>query len=350
MAKSTSRLLERLAAQQEQKQQAERLAIQQRQTAQSASKPPAPVQVSIKPITAPQAQGRGAISLFATTPAPAASGASAPGKLTLKPGTTPPPQVAEKIAQAKDVAAPPPVANASAKSSIHHKKKRKHAGPPLIERLAAMFPATFDFHAPVPLATGIEQQITTALGIHPKLASTVLSRWTSRVNYLAAMAAPGSRRFNLDGTDAGEVSDDHRAFAAELLAQKTAATLAPDSSAAFAAASRNASAGTGRRDMPRISATARKLKVTTVLDTAAFAGLRLPDGVPARSELTVSVNGRRFKADVATKSVRRVLAAVAEHGVDGVVVLSQGTLGPGDEITEAGLVAQAKVPAKVAAA
>ncbi len=83
---------------------------------------------------------------------------------------------------------------------------------------------------------------------------------------------------------------------------------------------------------------------------AGFADLRLPDGVPARSELTVSVNGRKFRADVATKSVRRVLASIAEHGPNGVVVLIQGTLGAGDEITEAGLVAQAKAPAKAAAA
>ncbi len=84
--------------------------------------------------------------------------------------------------------------------------------------------------------------------------------------------------------------------------------------------------------MPRIAATARNIKVTPVLDTAAFAALQLPVGAPARSEVTVSVNGRWFCADVATKSVRRVLATIAEHGADGVVVLIQGTLGAGDEI------------------
>ena len=46
------------------------------------------------------------------------------------------------------------------------------------------------------------------------------------MNYLAAVAAPGSRRFNLDGTDAGEVSDDHRAQAAATFAEKLAAVIA----------------------------------------------------------------------------------------------------------------------------
>ncbi len=102
--------------------------------------------------------------------------------------------------------------------------------------------------------------------------------------------------------------------------------------------------------MPRITATANRLKVTTVLDTAAFADLRLPDGVPARSELTVNVTGRKFRVDVATKSVRRVLASIAEHGPEGVVVLIQGTLGAGDTIVECGLVAQPRAPAKAEAA
>ena len=46
------------------------------------------------------------------------------------------------------------------------------------------------------------------------------------MNYLAAVAAPGSRRFNLDGTDVGEVSDDHRVQAAATFAEKLAAVIA----------------------------------------------------------------------------------------------------------------------------
>jgi len=55
-----------------------------------------------------------------------------------------------------------------------------------------MYPAVFDFHTPVPLAVGIEPHIAAALGIHPTLASTALGRWCNRMNYLAAIAAPGS--------------------------------------------------------------------------------------------------------------------------------------------------------------
>ena len=75
------------------------------------------------------------------------------------------------------------------------KKKRKHNGPSLIERLAAMYPTTFDFHAPVPLAVAVDHQIA------------------------------ASRRFNLDGSDAGSVDDEHRAQAAAKLAEKMAVTL-----------------------------------------------------------------------------------------------------------------------------
>jgi hypothetical protein len=97
--------------------------------------------------------------------------------------------------------------------------------------------------------------------------------------------------------------------------------------------------------MPRIDLTSRKIKVTTVLDPAPFVGMPTPsDNAPSRTELAITVAGRStYKADVATRSMRRVLAAIAEHGPDGVAILVQGAL-VGDEIAEAGLAAQPKVP------
>lgn len=96
--------------------------------------------------------------------------------------------------------------------------------------------------------------------------------------------------------------------------------------------------------MPRIDVTARKLKVTTLLDPAPFIGMSMPpDNTPGRTVLALTVAGRAYTADVATRSIRRVLAAIAEHGAEGVAILVQGAL-VGSEITEAGLAAQPKTP------
>jgi len=207
MARATTKLLERLAQQQQRR-------LQQQQS-QPASKPgtsTVPVVTTERLAPAP-GQGRGRPSSEGVRPAQP-SAPSIAGKLTLKPGAAPPPQIAERIKRAQPTPAKP------------NPNKRKSNGPPPIERLAAMYPATLNMHTPLPLALGINQDIAKALGIHPHAAQAVLARWTNRMNYLAAVAAPGSRRFNLDGTDAGEVSDDHRAQAAATFAEKLAAVIA----------------------------------------------------------------------------------------------------------------------------
>jgi hypothetical protein len=58
--------------------------------------------------------------------------------------------------------------------------------------------------------------------------------------------------------------------------------------------------------------------------------------------MTVDVAGRSLKTDFAPRAVRKVLSAVEEHGAEGVVVLIQGNLAAGDNLIEAGLVAQMK--------
>lgn len=102
--------------------------------------------------------------------------------------------------------------------------------------------------------------------------------------------------------------------------------------------------------MPRIDLTARKLKVTALLDPAPFIGMPIPpDNAPGRTTLAITVAGRAYTADVATRSIRRVLAVIAEYGPDGVAILVQGAL-VGSEITEVGLAAQPKTPKAAAAA
>jgi hypothetical protein len=100
----------------------------------------------------------------------------------------------------------------------------------------------------------------------------------------------------------------------------------------------------------KVRTTARKLKVTAVLDAAPLMALAVPDSAPARTEITIAVGGRTVTADVASKSVRKLLKTIADNGPDKVVVIIQGVLAAGDRLEEAGLVGQVKVAAEPAAA
>lgn len=93
---------------------------------------------------------------------------------------------------------------------------------------------------------------------------------------------------------------------------------------------------------------ARALKCTVVLDPAEAAQLAAPDG-QSRVVLAIRLPDRRLSVDLNAKSVRKVVAAIAEHGPDGVAVIIQGKL-VGDAITEAGIVAQPKAKPQAAAA
>ena len=81
------------------------------------------------------------------------------------------------------------------------------------------YPELFTSGNVKPLAIGIQKDLVKArpenvshLGI-----SRALSRWVEQPAYQQALAAENSRRFNLDGSDAGPVSDDHRNHAKQLL-------------------------------------------------------------------------------------------------------------------------------------
>lgn len=95
----------------------------------------------------------------------------------------------------------------------------------LDETLAALrdrWPALFT--APVPLAIGIERKIQQALG-EDRFSKLRLRRalhcWTRRTGYLVTIAE-GRRRRDLDGSDAGEPEEAHRAHAREMVAERRA--------------------------------------------------------------------------------------------------------------------------------
>jgi hypothetical protein len=80
----------------------------------------------------------------------------------------------------------------------------------------------------------------------------------------------------------------------------------------------------GRKDPMMLHA--RSLKVTIVLDPGEVAALPKPrDGV-TRVELRLAVAGREVTADLASKSVRRAITTMQEHGRDQVAVILQGKL------------------------
>jgi hypothetical protein len=102
--------------------------------------------------------------------------------------------------------------------------------------------------------------------------------------------------------------------------------------------------------MPKIVTTAKKLKITVVLDSAPFVQLGVPpDNAPPRTVVSVTVGGRTLVADIATKSIRKTVKALQEHGPENVVLVLQGALGASNAIEEAGITAQVKQSDKGAA-
>jgi len=88
---------------------------------------------------------------------------------------------------------------------------------------------------------------------------------------------------------------------------------------------------------------AKKLKVTVVLDPAELLTIAAVDGV-ARMILCIALPDRTVTADIATKSLRRAQKAITDTGTENVAVIVQGALVAGDKIADAGLSAQPKGP------
>jgi hypothetical protein len=90
--------------------------------------------------------------------------------------------------------------------------------------------------------------------------------------------------------------------------------------------------------------TARSIKITLVLNTAEAAAVLRPFAdTRHRVAVKIAVEGHRLSADF-SKAIHKALAAVEEHGPEGVAVLIQGKLVSGGRVIEAGLVAQPRTP------
>jgi len=72
------------------------------------------------------------------------------------------------------------------------------------------FPLLFDADRPLPLAIGVHKPLGELLG--GKRAKRLLEWWTEWAPYVAAVAAGGCR-YSLDGSEAGQVTEEQRAIA-----------------------------------------------------------------------------------------------------------------------------------------
>ena len=77
------------------------------------------------------------------------------------------------------------------------------------------------------------------------------------------------------------------------------------------------------------------------LDPMQLAQIELPPNTPA-PPMVIEVGSRRCRVQVSAKNLRKVLTVISERGVEAVVVILQGVLGPDDAITEAGFTAQVR--------
>jgi ProP effector len=83
--------------------------------------------------------------------------------------------------------------------------------------LLQRYPDVFNAEAPKPLAIGVSRVIQREHGFTQPIISLVLGWWTRRWQYCEAMIA-GSVRFNLDGTEAGQITEADKADAQARLA------------------------------------------------------------------------------------------------------------------------------------
>jgi len=161
---------------------------------------------------------------------PRARQAAAP--VTPKPATparsatpAPPPKPAKaKAVQQKQPKSPEQVAKAAANIERDRQQhyeaigRRAAARDANFAELRARFSLVFDPDRPLPLALRVHHKLRAALGVPRSQVIDLLEWWTAQPGYIAAIAAGGMRR-NLDGSEAGEIGDEHRAHAEKQLKQ-----------------------------------------------------------------------------------------------------------------------------------
>jgi sRNA-binding protein len=88
----------------------------------------------------------------------------------------------------------------------------------LLDQLRSINAEVWNPSSPLPLAVGVHQQIyplIAGVGMSRKSLRNFLAWWTGSETYQRALIQPGAMRYNLDGTEAGPVSElqSHSAIA-----------------------------------------------------------------------------------------------------------------------------------------
>jgi hypothetical protein len=85
--------------------------------------------------------------------------------------------------------------------------------------------------------------------------------------------------------------------------------------------------------------TAKSIKVTLAIEAQQLLGVRVVDGVQ-QVPIVVAVAGRHIKGKLNAKTLRRAVGVVGASDGEGVAVIIQGRLGPGEQLEDAGVAAQ----------
>jgi ProP effector len=96
-------------------------------------------------------------------------------------------------------------------------KKPAHDARMLLKQLEQQFPV---FQSASPLAIGVDKQLVARLpGVEKKALRIALALHTNSTRYLKVMEK-ALQRFDLDGNAAGEVTEEHRTRASEVLKER----------------------------------------------------------------------------------------------------------------------------------
>jgi hypothetical protein len=145
----------------------------------------------------------------------------APSKAAVTPTPSSKPAKAKAVQQ-KQPKSPEQMAKAAANIERDRQQHYEAIGRRAVARdanfaeLRTRFSVVFDPDRPLPLALRVHHQLRAALGAPRSQVIDLLEWWTAQPSYIAAIAA-GGMRWNLDGSEAGEISDEHRAHAEKQL-------------------------------------------------------------------------------------------------------------------------------------
>lgn len=96
-------------------------------------------------------------------------------------------------------------------------KNKKRLVRELWTQLTEEYPSVFNLVDPKPVAIGIHEQLRDVLEVDEKILHQALRNWTSSDRYLRSICELGAVRYNLDGSESDQVTEESRLHAKEKL-------------------------------------------------------------------------------------------------------------------------------------